>query len=80
MQACTLDAYIPANHRLEITLPASFPVGKRRIEVSVVEDRPAEPNAVAALLAWQKTLPRRERSAEEIEAQIREERESWGDA
>jgi hypothetical protein len=85
MQAYKLDAYIPENHRLEITLPNSFPLCRHKIEIVMVDTEfqpePQRTNAsdIEALLVWQQSLSRRQRSAEDIEAQIAEERNSWGD-
>jgi hypothetical protein len=85
MQAYQLDAYIPENHRLEITLPESFPVGRHKIEIVMVETElqtelpRTNASDIEALLVWQQSLPRRPRSAGDIEAQIAEERDSWGD-
>jgi hypothetical protein len=81
MQACKLTTHIPANHRLEITLPENFPHGEA--EVIVLMKAPAVNEASATnindLLAWQKTLPSSRYTPEEVEDWINEARNAWGD-
>ncbi|MDR3214573.1 MAG: hypothetical protein LBT71_11740 [Azoarcus sp.] len=88
MQAYKFDTTLPASRHLEITLPETFPVGERMEVICLVKsDAPLvndlsnkdRSTDIEALLAWQQSLPHRLRSVEDIEAQIAEERNSWGD-
>lgn len=87
MHAYKTETIVPQNHRLELTLPASFPTGTVEVIFLAKEDSPhttaadTEPSrSLKAFSAWLKQQPATPRSREEIEAQIREERDSWGDA
>jgi hypothetical protein len=80
MQAHKFNTYIPANHRLEITLPESFPDGEAEI---IILAKPA-PNADMGMSlheysVWLKQQTPGGRSREAIDAQIAEERDAWGD-
>jgi len=82
MQTCTFERTIPKNRHLELTLPEDFPAGVARIIV-LTRSKSARPaNAgmsLAEFFAWLKEQPATGRSREEIEAQITEERNAWGD-
>ncbi|HRP95576.1 MAG TPA: hypothetical protein PL143_04945 [Rhodocyclaceae bacterium] len=86
MQAYKFEAIVPPDHQLSISLPESFPAGAAEIIVlTKAETQPAPtaegaPDNLKAFSAWLKRQPATPRSREEIDAQIREERESWGDA
>lgn len=82
MYALKYETTIDADHRLTIDLPDSFPVGEA--EVIVLAKAPAAPEArvgesLDEFFAWLDTLPPTGRTKEEIDAQIREERDAWGD-
>ncbi len=82
MYAHKYETTVTADHRLIVELPPSFPVGKAEVIVLTKSEapRPAPPQASQQrLFDWLDTLPPSGRSVEEIEAQIREERDSWGD-
>lgn len=82
MYAHKYETTVNADHHLSIDLPASFPIGPAEVIVLAKSD-PQNPVPVVEpltqLFAWLDTLPPSGRSIEEIEAQIREERDSWGD-
>lgn len=82
MYAHKYETTIGADHRLNIELPHSFPVGKAEVIV-LAQSAPQQPapakESLLQLFDWLDTLPPSGRSVEEIEAQIREERDSWGD-
>lgn len=85
MQAYKLNTHIPANHRLEITLPESFPDGEAEVIVLTrqqpsntdTQARPAQ--ALEDFFAWLDRQPLALHSEEEIEVWVREERNAWGD-
>ncbi|GHT88745.1 hypothetical protein AGMMS49543_27310 [Betaproteobacteria bacterium] len=80
MHAFRFDTYIPANHRVEVTLPDDFPAGGA--EIIVLEKTLPDTQAGMALRefsAWLKQQEPSGRSREEIDAQIAEERNAWGD-
>lgn len=82
MYAAKYETTISADHRLNIELPPSFPVGKAEVIVLAKSEsqRPVPTDeSLQQLFNWLDTLPPSGRSVEEIEAQIREERDSWGD-
>ena len=80
MQPYRTLAETDANRHLEITLPDDFPPERLQVEVvvKVIESAPAV-DQMQALFDWLETLPPSGRSAEDIEAQIAEERNAWGD-
>jgi hypothetical protein len=80
MQAYKLDTCILENHRLEITLPDNFPAGEAEVIILAKPgpDTGAELN-LRQFSAWLKQQKPRGRSREEIDAQIAEERDSWGE-
>lgn len=76
------ETTIRADHRLSIELPASFPLGKAEVIVLAKSEPPhpvATNESLQQLFNWLDTLPPSDRSVEEIDAQIRQERDSWGD-
>lgn len=84
MHACKIDAIVPPDHRLSITLPDSFPSGAAEIIIlAKTESLPAQTDSVSTaldeLLGWQKTLPRKHATEHEVEARIRAERDAWDD-
>jgi hypothetical protein len=88
MQSCSFDTAIPESRQLELTLPDNFPTGAAEIVV-LVRSKPSvsvpmkdlqQPCATLDdFFAWLNTQPATGRSREEIDAQIAEERDSWGD-
>lgn len=81
MHAIKCEAVVKADHRLSIELPEAFPVGE--VEVTVRAKRARHPDtptheSLVEFLDWLKTQPPTGRSKEEIDAQIAEERDSWG--
>jgi hypothetical protein len=81
MQAYKLTTHIPANRHLEITLPESFPGGDAEV---IILAKPT-PNMIRTNMSlrefsdWIKQQPPSGRTREEIDAQIAEERNAWGD-
>jgi hypothetical protein len=80
MQAYKLDTRIPVNHRLEITLPDSFPAGAAEVTIRAkpIPNDPVRLN-LRQFSAWLKQQKPSGRSREEIDAQIAEERSAWRD-
>jgi len=82
MQTCSFETAIPESRRLELTLPDDFPAGAAEVIVLARSKRTRPANAgmsLAEFFAWLKEQPASGRSREEIDAQIAEERDSWGD-
>ncbi len=81
MHAYKIETQISDSHHLEITLPASFPSGA--VEVIVLSTTPSlQPSNdldVRGFSSWIKQQTPSKRSPEEIEAQIQQERNAWGD-
>lgn len=70
-----------AQRHLEINLPDDFPAGRVKVEVVVTVLEPSAPkgDTLHDLFNWLETLPPTGRTREEIDAQIAEERNAWGD-
>lgn len=79
MHAVTVETRISADHRLNIELPATFPVGEVEVTIRAKTEALPTQETLVEFLDWLKTLPPTGRSKEEILAQIAEERNSWGD-
>lgn len=78
---------VPANHRMEIELPADAPVGQARVIVLFPDaqspaanapDLPPQTADLANLFNYLRSIPPTGRSKENIDDQIKLERESWG--
>lgn len=81
MYAHKYETTINADHRLIVELPPSFPVGKAEVIILTKSELPhpaSTQESLQRLFNWLDTLTPSGRSVEEIEAQIREERDSWG--
>ena len=84
MLAFEFQRTVGASHSVTVELPVDAPVGPARIIVMFPQEDsiPALPtprfNNIAEFTAWLETQPPTGRTAEEIDRQIREERESWG--
>lgn len=81
MQAHKFNITIPANHRYEFTFPESIPAGEAEVIV-LAKNAPLKQETNMSLRefsSWIKQQPSTGRSREEIDAQIAEERNSWGD-
>jgi hypothetical protein len=80
MQAYKFSTPIPANHHLEITLPESFPDGEAEVIVLAKSDTSTNTGmSLREYSAWIKRHAPSGRSREAIDAQIAEERGTWGD-
>lgn len=79
MHAVNVETRVSADHRLNIELPDTFPVGEVEVTIRAKTDAPHTQETLIEFLDWLKTLPPTGRSKEEILAQIAEERNSWGD-
>lgn len=78
MVAVRLEAVIPRNRKLAITVPAEVPVGA--VELIIVSKQKAQQsNAQAVLqhLRQRRLAPEHRRSAAEIDAYIEQERMAW---
>ena len=84
MYAIKYETTVAADHHLSIDLPASFPVGEAEVIIlakappSSSQD-PSPEESLPEFLDWLQTRPPTGRGKEEIDAQIAEERNSWGD-
>jgi len=83
MQAYQFEQYVSASHRVSVELPKDAPTGSAKIIV-LFPDPTTAPEKVTPQFAnmaefhkWLMTQPSTGRSAEEIDQQIREERNSW---
>jgi hypothetical protein len=88
MQAHKLTIMIPKSRHIEIDLPADLPEGEAELIVlfrPVVSAHPRAGSREAILAeepvteAWRAANPDKLRTADEIDAQLAEGRESWGD-
>ena len=86
MQAYQFERSVPPSHTITVELPADAPTGLAQVIVLFPEARnttsqPTQPQfaSVAEYLAWHDTQPASGRSPEDVDRQIREEREGWGD-
>lgn len=90
MHAYRIETIVPQDHRLELTLPSDFPTGATEVIFLAKEDAPPagtdgeqaphSKKTLKAFSAWLKQQPATPRSREEVEAQLREERDGWGEA
>lgn len=86
MQAYQFERSVPPSHTITVELPADAPTGLAQVIVLFPEarDTPSQPTppqfaSIAAYLAWHDTQPTSGRSPEDVDRQIREEREGWSD-
>lgn len=84
MRAYEFEQHIPASHSVFLPLPADV-AGNAKIIVlfpdlgeTTQSVRPPFAN-LAEYTAWLESLPPTGRTVEEIDQQVREERDSWGD-
>jgi hypothetical protein len=83
MQAYQFEQYVSSSHRVSVELPENAPTGSAKIIV-LFPDPVATPEASKPRFAnmvdfhkWLITQPPSGRTVEEIDQQIRDERESW---
>jgi hypothetical protein len=85
MQAYQFEHSVPASHTFTVELPPDAPTGPAQVIVLFKDSqpRPTAPKPrfanIAEFNAWLETQPPSGRAAEDVDAQIREEREGWGD-
>lgn len=85
MQAYQIEHTVPQTHRVTFDLPPNSPVGTAKIIVLFPDAQQppeiAKPRFanIAEFTAWLQTQPPSGRTSEEIDQQIKEERDSWGD-
>ncbi len=86
MQAYQFEQSVPSSHTFTVKLPPDAPTGPAQVIVLFPEGHstPAPPRHpqfanTADYLAWHDAQPPSRRSAEDVDAQIREEREGWKD-
>lgn len=85
MQAYQFERSVPPSHTITVELPPDAPTGPAQVIVLFKESaqQPAAPKPrfadIAEFTAWLETQPPSGRTAEDVDRQIREEREGWGD-
>lgn len=88
MQAFQFEQYVSPSHRVSVELPESAPTGSARIivlfpdaEHTRTPGQPKQPEFadIAQFLAWHDTQPASGRSPNDVDRQIREERDGWSD-
>ena len=86
MQAYQFEQRVPASHSFTVQLPADAPTGPAQVIVLFPDahDTFSQPEQspfanIADYLAWHDTQPASGRSPEDVDRQIREAREGWGD-
>jgi hypothetical protein len=82
MQAYKFNIDIPANHRYEFTFPEDIPAGEAEVIVLAKNTPRLEADKrmdLREFSEWLKQQAPTGRSREEIDAQIAEERNSWGE-
>lgn len=83
MRAFEFEQHIPASHSVFLPLPADV-AGNAKIIVLFPDAGETTPSLrppfanLAEFTAWLETLPPTGRTVEDIDQQIREERDSWG--
>jgi hypothetical protein len=79
MKTLELDAFIDSRHEIHLRLPPQVRQGKARVIV-MFEDSPLD-RELGDVDDFLDTLPlnAKGRSPEDIQAQVKEERDSWGD-
>lgn len=86
MQAYQFEHSVPTSHTFTVTLPPDAPTGPVQVIVLFpqADNTPSQPKHpkfanIAEYLAWHDTQPASGRSPEDVDKQIREEREGWSD-
>lgn len=81
MYAIKLNTQIREQKQITLDLPPDTPSGKAEVVVLIEPDEATAAPAMSLreFSAWIKQQPPSGRSREEIDAQIAEERDSWGD-
>ena len=84
MQAYQFEKSIPASHSFTVDLPPDAPTGPAQVIVLFPEapTTPSDPKRprfanTAEYLAWHDAQPPSGRSPEDVDRQIREERDGW---
>lgn len=76
-----IETRVTADHHVVFDLPPSFPEGEVEIVVQTKsEQSQAKGETLIDFLDWLKTQAPTGRSKADIEAQIAEERDSWGES
>lgn len=85
MQAYQFRQTVPPSHQITLKLPPDAPVGEAQITVLFADQSPVtapvKPHFVdiAEFTVWLESQPPTGRTAEDVDRQIREERDGWGD-
>lgn len=88
MQAYQFQQIVTPSHQITLVLPPDAPLGEAQITVLFPHtEAPNTPSKtrhpefanIAEYLAWHDTQPASARSPEDVDRQIREERDGWND-
>ena len=86
MQAYQFEHSVPSSHTVTVNLPPDAPTGPAQVivlfpDANDARSQPSPPQFadIAQFLAWHDPQPASGRNAEDVDAQIREEREGWSD-
>ena len=86
MQAYQFEYSVPSSHTFTVTLPPDAPIGPAQVLVLFPQahnppghPKPPELSNITQYLAWHDTQPATGRTPEDVDRQIREEREGWSD-
>ena len=86
MQVYQFEHSVPSSHTVTVNLPRDAPTGPAQVIVlfpdindALSQPRPPQFANIEQYLAWHDVQPASGRSAEDVDAQIREEREGWSD-
>lgn len=85
MQTYQFEQAVPLSHLLMVQLPPEAPTGRAKIIVQFPDQQelaaPFKPRFanIAEFTVWLETQPPTGRTAEDVDRQIREERDDWGE-
>ena len=86
LQAYQFEYSVPSSHTFTVNLPPDAPTGPAQVIVlfpdannALSQPRPPQLDNIAQYLAWHDLQPASGRSADDVDAQIREEHEGWSD-
>ena len=86
LQAYQFEYSVPSSHTLTVNLPPDAPTGPAQVIVlfpdannALSQPRLPQLDNIAQYLAWHDEQPASGRSADDVDARIREEHEGWSD-